>query len=82
MVQTWMARGFVSMHALGRWFERTGHRDHERLLADLAVLAAAGDDDDRVATPEGGYWLGSMETMGGTDRVTALARNVRTWVDG
>jgi hypothetical protein len=44
------------------------------------VLTAAGDDDDRVATPSGGFWLGRMEVMGGTDKVTARARNVRTWV--
>jgi hypothetical protein len=80
LVHVWMPRAIVSMHAIARWFERSGGRDHDRLLADLAVLTAVGDDDDRVATPGGGFWRGEMEAMQGTDKLTTTARNVRTWV--
>jgi hypothetical protein len=80
MVQAWIPRGIVSLHALARRLERGADRSHDALLADLAVLTAAGADDDRMATPSGGFWLGPMEVMGGTDKVTARARNVRTWV--
>jgi hypothetical protein len=81
LVHVWMPVAIVSLHAVARWFERSGSRDHGCLLADLAALTAPGDDDDRVATP-GGFWRGEMEVMEGTDKVTARARNVRTWVDG
>jgi hypothetical protein len=81
MVQEWMPIAICSAHGIGRWFERTGLRDHGMLVRDLAVLAAAGDDGDHVATPDGGYWLGSVIIMGGTDKVTARARHIRTWVD-
>jgi hypothetical protein len=83
MVQVWTPCALVSAHALGRYFERTGLRDHTSLVRDLAVLADAADaGDDRVATTDGGCWLGSMQTMRGAGKVTARARNVRTWVDG
>jgi hypothetical protein len=78
----WTPSALVSMHGLSRWFERTGLRDHAALMRDLAVLASSADESEKVRTVGGGYWLGATETMGGTDRVTARARNVRTWVDG
>jgi hypothetical protein len=81
LVHIWMPRAVVSMHAIARWFERSGSRDHDRILADLAVLADSAGDGDHVATP-GGFWRGEMEVMEGTDKVTARARNVRTWVNG
>jgi hypothetical protein len=79
LVHVWMPRAIVSMHAIARWFERSGSRDHDRLLADLAVLTAAADDGDHMPTP-GGFWRGEMEVMSGTDKLTVRARNVRTWV--
>jgi hypothetical protein len=81
MAQVWTPVALISAHAIGRWFSRTGLRDHAALVRDLAVLALAADDgDDRVATPVGGCWLGAVETMRGAGKVTARARNVRTWV--
>jgi hypothetical protein len=84
LVEAWMPRAIVTLHALGRWFERTDWGDHDRLLADLAVLGLApdGGEDERVPTPDGGCWLGPMEVMTGTVKLTVRARNVRTWVDG
>jgi hypothetical protein len=79
LVHIWKPRAIISLHAIARWFERSGSRDHERLLADLAVLTALGDDCDHVATP-GGFWRGEMETMEGKDKLTTTARNVRTFV--
>ena len=83
LVKLWTPRALVSLHALGRHLERTGLRDHDRLLADLAVLADdAGDEGGKVPTPDGGCWLGPMQKVGGSDGVSARARTVRTWVDG
>jgi hypothetical protein len=62
-------RASVSMHALGRWFQRTGSRDHDQLVRDLRALAtfAAADapplaDEDAktevtIACPTG-KWVG------------------------
>ena len=76
----WIPYALVSAHALGRWFERTGWRDHAALVHDLAVLAHSDDEGERVATPHGGHWRGEMLMMQGTDKQTARARSVRTWV--
>jgi hypothetical protein len=80
LVRVWTPVAIVSLHALSRWHERTGWRDHGALVRDLAVLADATDDGDRVPTNGGGYWRGRSEPMLGTDGSTATARNVRTWV--
>jgi hypothetical protein len=80
LTRIWPPIGIVSAHAVGRWFERTGLRDHAMLLRDLAVLVDAGDDGDRVATPEDGSWLGGVEPMRGSDGSIARARSIRTWV--
>ena len=76
----WVPVAIVSLHALARWFERSGLRDHAALLTALAVLADAAEDGDEVETPDGGRWLGGIEPMRGTDRQTAHARNIRTWL--
>jgi hypothetical protein len=60
MVTEWMPRAIISANAMARRIQRGADRSHGALLADLAVLAAAGDEGDYVATPDGGYWLGPM----------------------
>jgi hypothetical protein len=80
LAMRWTPRAIVSMHAIGRWHERSGLRDHAMLLRDLSVLAAADDADEKVATPDGGFWLGAMQVMGDVHKVPVHARNVRTWV--
>jgi hypothetical protein len=70
------------LHTLGRWFERTGCREHTALVCDLAVLDRADDVGERVATPVRGAWLGSVLTLDESDGVTAQARSVQTKVDG
>jgi hypothetical protein len=39
----WIPSVMVSAHALARWFERTGHRDHALLVRDIVALAGAGN---------------------------------------
>jgi hypothetical protein len=46
----WTPYATVSMHAPGRWFERTSIRDHAMLVRDLAILALAPDEGDHVPT--------------------------------
>jgi hypothetical protein len=83
--ETWEPYAIVSLHALSRYFERTGNRSHDRLLADLAVLvfsdraspALRGPDSDR--TPAGdGFWIGEVIPMKGIDGGT-MTRAVRTF---
>jgi hypothetical protein len=75
-----MPSALVSLHSLGRWFERSGIRDHAALTHDLAVLAEVGDDaDDRVATPDSdGAWVGAVINIRGEGEAVR-ARSVRTW---
>jgi hypothetical protein len=47
----WTPYALVSLHALARRIERGADRFHAALVRDLAVLADAGDDGDRVPTP-------------------------------
>jgi hypothetical protein len=39
--ERWHPIALVSAHALARWFERSGKRDHSVLVRELAVLADA-----------------------------------------
>ncbi len=48
----------VSLHALARWFERTGQREHKLLVNDLTPLLA-GRDAERVVV-RAGIWLGGL----------------------
>ena len=79
--QYWTPLCNVSLHAIGRRLERGCDRSSEALTRDLARLAEAGDDGERVDT-EGGFWLGSMTNASnsGTGNVIRI-RNVRTWFD-
>ena len=72
---------YVRRGALGRRFERGHDRSHEALTRDLALLADAGDDAERVNTSHG-FWLGAMTNANntGTGGVTRI-RNIRTWID-
>jgi hypothetical protein len=78
----WTPYALVSLHALARRIERGADRSHAALVRDLAVLADAGDDGDRVPTPGGGWWRGSVVTVGSGNGVVVRPRGVRTWVDG
>jgi hypothetical protein len=60
----------VSMHAIARWYQRTGLRDDARLITDLEALFVSGvaanasspTDDIRVPVP-GGAWLGRFGAL-------------------
>ncbi len=54
-------------------------RSDVALWADLLVLAAAGDDGDRVDT-DGGFWLGRTIDATGEGGRTIRIRSVRTWL--
>ena len=60
-------------------FERTGNRDHGVLVDDIAVLADASEDQDKVPTPTGYFWLGGMMAMRGPKQQGPV-RAVRTLV--
>lgn len=79
--QYWTPLCNVSLHALGRRLERGHDRSHEALEADLAILADAGENGERVNTSHG-FWLGAMTNASntGTGGVTRI-RNIRTWID-
>jgi hypothetical protein len=50
-------------------------------VRDLAVLADAGDDGERVDT-EGGFWLGAVINAGDSDNGRVIRiRSVRTWLN-
>jgi hypothetical protein len=80
-VETWEPVAKVSMHALGRFFERSGMRDHDALVAALAGLVGASAEMERVPAA-GGVWLGDVvrATHNGQDKGSCLIRNVRTWL--
>jgi hypothetical protein len=55
----------VSMHALARWFERSGRRDFQSLMHDPAPLPM---DSTAERVPTGsGYWASSIQVVHGTD---------------
>jgi hypothetical protein len=74
---SWTPVAVVSGHALGRFFERTGQRDHRTLIRALAVLADARADGDQVPAADG-FWMGSTVQMQGKHGITS-ARSVRTY---
>jgi hypothetical protein len=53
----WTSIAAVSPHAIARWHERSGRRDHAALVRDLAVLADP-TETEATPTPSGGRWLG------------------------
>jgi hypothetical protein len=74
--ERWEPVAVVSFHALGRYYERSGRRDHAALLTALSVLLDAGDGDE---VPAGdGLWIGSRVLMKGPGR-KVTARSVRTY---
>jgi hypothetical protein len=75
--EQWLPIAIVSFHAMSRWFERTGKRDHAVLLGDLATLLDADDADDEVETDHG-LWIGSRVVMKSKSG-KAIARSVRTF---
>jgi hypothetical protein len=79
----WTAHSIVSLHALARFYERSGARDPARLLAELAVLATAehSEREVSVATPSDGFWLGEVATMWGPHQKQSPVLAIRTWVD-
>jgi hypothetical protein len=79
---TWRPHGVASLHCLGRWFQRSGRRDHALLIRDLAVLLHAGEagevrNGDTVPTADG-TWCGSVADLKG-EGSTYRCRAVRTW---
>jgi hypothetical protein len=66
------------LHALGRWFERSGLRDHSALVRDLSVLAETDESAERVQTRDG-FWLGAVvEALNDHDGKGVKLRNVWT----
>jgi hypothetical protein len=51
----------VSLHALGRWFERSGSNDADRLLLDLKPLIYADQKAKRVPCGSG-TWIAELVT--------------------
>jgi hypothetical protein len=79
LTERWHPIALVSAHALGRYFERSGKRDHVALVAALALLVDARDaGGDTVATDGDGAWIGAEVLMRGPHGTTR-ARTVRTW---
>jgi hypothetical protein len=77
--QHWTPLANVSLHALARHEERRHDRSQAALRHDLALLADAGEDGEKVPTP-GGFWLGSVITAGDNGRMIKM-RSVRTWLN-
>jgi hypothetical protein len=83
LIHQWRPVVNVSLHSLGRWFER-GHpcREPAALLADLTTLAQAGANGGEVHCPPRGIWKGGMiEAFDDVRRQGVKLRNVRTWVE-
>jgi hypothetical protein len=78
--QRWTPLCNISLHALARRVERHHERSSEVLTRDLAVLAEAGDDGERVDT-DGGFWLGAMVNANSDGGRRLKIRSVRTWID-
>jgi hypothetical protein len=74
----WTPVAVISLHALGRWFERSRLREHEALIAAVAVLVDTDETIDRVPTSSsGGFWLGAVvEGLNDHDG----KGDVRTWL--
>ena len=70
----------VSLHALARWFERSGSRDHELLIRDLRSLIDTDSNSDRVPTGNGGEWLGDPQVHCYALNRKFSVRAVRTYV--
>jgi hypothetical protein len=74
----WDPAALISLHALSRWHERSGHRDHAILVRDLSLLASVDPGDGHeIETPDG-CWLGGVVGMKGP-KVATRTRNIRTW---
>jgi hypothetical protein len=87
LVKRWTPRGLVSMHGLSRSFERTGSRAHAALMRDLAVLAAADGEGEKVPTPMAAVGLAPCRGSAGAmalrrGRGIGASSASRTWVDG
>jgi hypothetical protein len=73
----WTPVAVVSAHALGRRLERGAVHSHAALAADLALLADAGPEGDRVPAGDG-WWIGGVVQMQGRHGIS-VARAVRTF---
>jgi len=72
----------VSLHALGRRFERGHPIDDDAIIADIAALAAPLDvEDGPIAVPvPDGRWLGSMVEVRKRSGATERIASARTFV--
>jgi hypothetical protein len=70
-----MPLALVGLHALGRWFERTGSDDTDSLLHDLKPLIYAEHDAKRVPCGSG-TWIGESVSI---DRDRVL--RIKTFVE-
>ena len=77
-----VALAAVSLHALGRWYQRALVTDDVKLMLDLALVVAAAPglsariSDVEVRSENGGCWRGMVvETQNGGTLV-----NIRTFV--
>jgi hypothetical protein len=59
LIARWSPIANISLHALARWFQRSGLRDHAALIEALAVLVETDESSDRVPT-SGGFWRGGV----------------------
>jgi hypothetical protein len=74
----WHPQANVSLHALARRIERGHEHDHAALLRDLAVLADASEEGERVDTGEGSWFGPVIDADDQGHRIRM--RNVRTWL--
>jgi hypothetical protein len=72
-------QAILTLHCLARWFQRTGNRDYTTLINDIAALSDAPAEEDKVPTPTGFFWLGSVKPMTGPKQKGPV-RAVRTLV--
>jgi hypothetical protein len=71
-------RVVVSLHALARWFERSGARSHDTLFQDIALLVDASEENEVPC--RGGAWLGPTIIADNEGRGVRV-RSIRTWVE-
>ena len=67
----------LGLHALARWYQRSGQRDHEALLRDCVPLVT-GRDVDRVEAGAG-YWKGGIVVADDEAKRSYRVRDVRTY---
>jgi hypothetical protein len=78
LIEGWTPLASISPHALGRWHERSGQRDHDALFGDISMLSNLDSDVTEVPTA-GGRWLGVSDTAS-NDGQPCRIFNCRTWL--